>query len=100
VRAKNGVVAAPRARPLKILYHHRVRSRDGQAVHIEEMIAALRETGAEVIVVEPPGFSSSGFGGESRGLSFMRRHVPRAFYELLELSYSALASRAPAPSIP
>ena len=27
---------------MKILYHHRTASKDGQAVHIEELIAALR----------------------------------------------------------
>ena len=28
---------------MRILYHHRTASKDGQAVHIEEMIEALRE---------------------------------------------------------
>ena len=28
---------------LKILYHHRTASRDGQAVHIEELVSALRK---------------------------------------------------------
>ena len=37
---------------MKILYHHRTASKDGQAVHIEELIGALRE-GHEVRVVAP-----------------------------------------------
>jgi len=31
----------PQLRPLTILYHHRTRSRDGQSVHIDELIQAL-----------------------------------------------------------
>ena len=38
---------------MKILYHHRTASKDGQAVHIEEMIEALRALGHEVRVVAP-----------------------------------------------
>jgi hypothetical protein len=30
---------------VKILYHHRIRSKDGQFVHIEELVHALRELG-------------------------------------------------------
>ena len=35
---------AGQGRRMKILYHHRTRSKDGQYVHIEEMIHALRAT--------------------------------------------------------
>ena len=28
---------------MRILYHHRIRSKDGQFVHLEEMIAALQQ---------------------------------------------------------
>ena len=38
---------------MKILYHHRTRSKDGQFVHIEEMIEALRGLGHEGIVAAP-----------------------------------------------
>ena len=31
---------------MRILYHHRTASKDGQAVHIEEMIAAALDAGA------------------------------------------------------
>ena len=31
---------------MRILYSHRIQSRDGQSVHVEELIAALREPGA------------------------------------------------------
>ena len=38
---------------MKILYHHRIASKDGQAVYIEEMIEAMRSLGHEVRVVAP-----------------------------------------------
>jgi hypothetical protein len=41
------------ARRLTILYHHRAGSRDGQSVHIDEMIQAIDELGHTVSVVEP-----------------------------------------------
>ena len=30
---------------MRILYSHRIRSRDGQSVHLEAMVAALRAEG-------------------------------------------------------
>jgi len=38
---------------VRILYHHRTRSRDGQRVHIEGLVAALVRLGHEVAVVGP-----------------------------------------------
>lgn len=73
---------------MKILYHHRVRSKDGQAVHISELIDAFRRAGHEVIVAEPPGFSRSSFGGESGLLSFVKRLLPKSIYEIAELGYN------------
>ena len=35
--------------PYRILYHHRIRAEDGQAVHVREMIGALRTAGHEVL---------------------------------------------------
>jgi len=48
---------------VKILYHHRTASKDGQAVHIDELIGALRELGHEVRVVAPQA-AGEGMGGE------------------------------------
>lgn len=73
---------------MKILYHHRVRSQDGQAVHIAALIAALRALGHEVSVVEPPGYRRSAFGTSSPLLAWLKRHVPRRLYEAMELSYN------------
>jgi glycosyltransferase involved in cell wall biosynthesis len=73
---------------MKILYHHRTGSRDGQAVHIEELIAALRRIGVEVVVVEPPLVEGQQFGGESRLATRLRRLLPRSLYELAEVAYN------------
>jgi len=78
---------------LKILYHHRTASRDGQAVHIEEMVSALRKLGCEVIVVEPPSTAGARFGADARGLSSLRRLLPKAAGELLEVGYNWFAYR-------
>ena len=79
---------------MKILYHHRTASKDGQAVHIEEMIHALRAQGHEVRVVAPAaGGSADAMGGEVRWVQRLRAALPKALYELLELGYSAVAYR-------
>ena len=47
---------------LRILYHHRTRSKDGQSVHIEELTAALRRLGHEIVMAEPGGVAEGGAG--------------------------------------
>lgn len=76
---------------MRILYHHRVGSRDGQAVHIDELIHAFRSLGHEVVVVAPPGFEASPIGHESRTAAWIKQRLPRAFFEILELSYNVPA---------
>ncbi|HCY63348.1 MAG TPA: glycosyltransferase WbuB [Oxalobacteraceae bacterium] len=78
---------------MKILYHHRTRSKDGQYVHIEEMIDALREQGHEVIIVAPPSGESEAFGSDAGLVAWLKRHLPQWFYELMELAYSLVAYR-------
>ena len=85
---------------MKILYHHRTASKDGQAVHIDEMIHALREQGHEVRVVAPgldadpaaPGAKGE-MGAETNCVNGLRARLPKAVYELLELGYSLVAYR-------
>lgn len=75
------------ARPLRILYHHRVVSRDGQSVHVDDMIAALRGLGHEVAVAAPA--MAGGTGGEAPGwVTWLKRVLPRALYESLEFGYN------------
>jgi glycosyltransferase involved in cell wall biosynthesis len=76
---------------VKILYHHRTASKDGQAVHIVEMIHALREQGHEVRVVAPDVGADAGMGAEAGWVRGLRDRLPKALYECLELGYSLLA---------
>jgi len=78
---------------MKILYHHRTASQDGQAVHIDEMIAALRAQGHEVRVVAPGAPAGRSMGGEVAWVRWLKSLLPRAAYELLECVYSLLAYR-------
>ncbi|MES1981083.1 MAG: glycosyltransferase family 4 protein [Pseudomonadota bacterium] len=76
---------------MKILYHHRIRSKDGQYVHVEEMIHALEALGHEVIIVAPAAMENEDFGADAGLVAWMKRHLPQAIYELLELAYAVLA---------
>lgn len=76
---------------MKILYHHRTASKDGQAVHIEELIHALREQGHELRVVAPQAPAGPQMGGEVGWVRRLRNALPKAVYELLELGYSIVA---------
>jgi glycosyltransferase involved in cell wall biosynthesis len=73
---------------VKIIFHHRIRSKDGQAVHMEEMIAAFRALGHQVLLVGPTDFANSKFGHNPAGLARIKSLIPRAVYELLELGYN------------
>ncbi len=68
---------------LKILYHHRTRSRDGQSVHIDEMIAALEREGVAVRIVEPQRV-------DALKPARQKQILPKPVYELLEFCYSAI----------
>jgi glycosyltransferase involved in cell wall biosynthesis len=73
---------------LRILYSHRIHSRDGQSVHLEELVAALRDAGHEVRVVGPSNYQQEDFGGESRLILLIRERVPPAIAELAEIAYN------------
>ena len=75
---------------MKILYHHRTASADGQAVHIDEMVGALRSLGHEVRVVGPAR-RAEGMGGSIGWVSRLKSALPKGLYELLELGYSFVA---------
>ncbi|WP_153110295.1 glycosyltransferase family 4 protein [Propionivibrio limicola] len=80
---------------MRILYHHRTASKDGQAVHIAEMIDALRAEGHEVRVVAPAvGEGEKGKMGRDIGwVNRLKKSLPMVLYELLELAYSLHAYR-------
>jgi Glycosyl transferase 4-like domain len=75
-------------RHLRILYSHRILSRDGMSVHLEELVAALRGAGHEVLVVVPRAFDAAGFGGESRVIGAIRRRLPPAIGAMAEVLYN------------
>jgi glycosyltransferase involved in cell wall biosynthesis len=76
---------------IKILYHHRTLSRDGQDVHITELIRALRNGGHEVVIVSPPVHQDGEFGSDGGLVTWIKRRLPRAIYEILECGYSFVA---------
>src|SRR6185437_11225393 len=60
------------AKKLRILYHHRVVSRDGQSVHVDDMIAALRGLGDEIAIAAPG--TPEGQGAEPpRWIAWLKR---------------------------
>ncbi|MFT6051399.1 MAG: glycosyltransferase involved in cell wall biosynthesis [Halioglobus sp.] len=72
---------------MKILYHHRVASKDGQYVHIAEIIASLKKRGHEVIVCEPASIEKTEFGEGSPFVDRIRAHLPGFIHELAEFLY-------------
>jgi glycosyltransferase involved in cell wall biosynthesis len=78
---------------MKILYHHRIRSKDGQYVHLESLTRALSSLGHEVVIVGPSAVDSEEFGSDGGVVALLKRWMPRALYELLELGYSRAAYR-------
>ena len=79
---------------MRILYHHRIASKDGQITHIEEMVEALRGLGHEVRMVGPDVHKSdSGQGGSPGWVGRLKSALPAALYELAEAAYSLVAYR-------
>ncbi len=79
---------------MRILYHHRIASRDGQTTHIEEMVHALQQQGVEVRIVGPDVHKSdSGEGGSAGWVGTLKSALPRVLYELAEACYSWVAYR-------
>jgi len=85
--------------PRRILYHHRIRADDGQAVHVRELISALRAAGHDVDECalvpkaeprEPAATSSSASSnGEAQRPGFWQRlSLPRAAVEVMEVLYN------------
>lgn len=73
---------------MKILYSHRIQSRDGQSVHLEDLIAAFRRAGHDVLVVGPGAYATSRFGDSGGAAGALRRLLPTAIGELAELAYN------------
>ncbi len=76
---------------MKILYHHRIASKDGQFVHIEELTHALKKRGHEIIMVGPAVVESDEFGGEGGIITWLKKRMPGFVYELMEFAYALVA---------
>ena len=76
---------------MRILYHHRIASRDGQATHIEEMVKALRELGHVVETCAPDLYTrDDGRGGSPGWVGTLKAALPKPVYELAEIGYSGV----------
>lgn len=73
---------------LKILYHHRTLGDGAEGIHIREMVLAFRHLGHEVRVIGPTGELSPGQTRKSRFLGALKRAIPSALFELMEIAYS------------
>ncbi|MEE9344136.1 MAG: glycosyltransferase family 4 protein [Methylococcales bacterium] len=76
---------------MKILYHHRIASKDGQFVHVEELTEALKRLGHEIIFVGPQVVDNSEFGAEGGMIPLLKKFIPGFAYELMEFGYALLA---------
>ena len=76
---------------MRILVHHRIASRDGQAVHLEELGDALRRAGHVLSVVGPSSYSRVSFGSSVGFVDRLRRRIPPAAYEAMEIGYNVVA---------
>lgn len=84
---------------MKILYHHRTASRDGQSTHIEEMIGALRANGHTVKECAPSVDGHNPSGGSAGWVGRLKSFLPSMVYEFAELCYSFIAYKRLARSI-
>ncbi len=73
---------------MRILYSHRIQSRDGQSVHLEALVSALRSDGHEVVVVGPGMYEGGSLGSESKLVPLIRRALPSVVGELAEIAYN------------
>ena len=78
---------------MKILYHHRIASRDGQYVHVEELTRALQRRGHEIVMAAPSVAADAEFGSEGGIVSHLKRALPGWMYESAEFGYALRAYR-------
>ena len=76
---------------MKILYHHRTRSKDGQNVHIVELTRALRARGHEIVMVGPAAVENEDFGAEAGMVATLKASLPAWLYEIAEFGYGVFA---------
>ncbi|MFT4515481.1 MAG: glycosyltransferase involved in cell wall biosynthesis [Planctomycetota bacterium] len=81
----------------RILYHHRIRADDGQAVHVRELITAMRLAGHDVnecalvpkaVVAAPTTTPTEQSSADQKPGFWQRLSLPRAAVEVLEVVYN------------
>ncbi len=74
--------------PYRVLYHHRIRADDGQAVHVREVIGALRRAGhtVEECALVPKAVAAASSTERPTSL-WQRLSLPRTAVEVLEILY-------------
>jgi glycosyltransferase involved in cell wall biosynthesis len=80
----------------RVLYHHRIRADDGQAVHVRELIAALRRQGHEVrecALVPKADRAGAMVERPEPGSFWQRLALPRTAVEMLEVAYNCTGRR-------
>ena len=73
---------------MRVLYHHRIASKDGQYVHVSEIVDSLRGHGVDVRIVSPALTEAQQFGGEAGLVANLKRRLPKVLYEVMEVLYS------------
>ena len=83
---------------MNVLYHHRTRGQEVEAVHIRGIVNGLRELGHQVDVVGPPGVDVSAPPKKANGApprpswwSLIARRAPEHLFEGAEMAYNAWA---------
>jgi glycosyltransferase involved in cell wall biosynthesis len=78
---------------MKIIFHHRIRSQDGQYIHLREMLEAFKSIGHEVILVGPNiSKEKATFGKGGELVSWIRQYLPRWTGEIFEIIYGIWAA--------
>lgn len=81
----------------RILYHHRIRADDGQAVHVRELIGALRSLGHEVcetaLVPKADAEQHAQEPAREKGALWRKLQLPRWAVEIMEIGYSRQGTR-------
>ena len=81
-------------RACSILYHHRIRADDGQAVHVREMLSAMRQAGHDVTecALVPKAAQDAAAAKQASSSSkpgiWQRLSLPRSAVEVLEVLYN------------
>ena len=75
---------------MRIIYLHRTQGEEPESIHIASIVNALRSLGHDVLVVGPVATRQNGAQSTPSLLGRIKRAVPAAVFELLQLGYNAI----------